>query len=155
MTKRTHAAASPASDEVAEQAARLRMAIARSARRMRQSAGPEALGISSLASLATIERLGPLSPSELAEIEGVKRPTATRIIARLAEEGLVERTADPTDARCALISATAEASELLDRVRQRKDAYLARRLRDLPERDRATLRRAASILERMLEEERG
>ena len=61
---------------------------------MRQEAGSE-LGPSALAALATIERAGPLTPSELAKQERIKPPTATRIIGRLVEEGLVTRTADP------------------------------------------------------------
>lgn len=141
------------STEVAEQAARLRLAITRTARRLRQSAGSE-LGPSTAAALASIERLGPLTPSGLAEAEGVRRPTATRIIARLEEEGLAERTADPTDRRCSLISITSEGRELLRRLRGRKTAYLARHIADLPADDAATLERAAGILERMLEEER-
>lgn len=143
----------PQSTEVAEQAARLRLAITRTARRLRQSAGSD-LGPSTAAALASIERLGPLTPSGLAEAEGVRRPTATRIIARLEEEGLTERTADPTDRRCSLISITPEGRELLRRLRRRKTAYLARHLAELPAEDAATLERAAGILERMLEEER-
>jgi hypothetical protein len=42
---------------------------------------------------------------------------------------------------------------LLVRVRTRKDAYLSRRLRDLDADERATLGRAAAILERVLEED--
>lgn len=141
------------STEVAEQAARLRLAITRTARRLRQSAGSD-LGPSTAAALAGIERLGPLTPSGLAEAEGVRRPTATRIIARLEEDGLAERTADPTDRRCSLISVTPEGRELLRRLRRRKTAYLARHIAALPAEDAATLERAAGILERMLEEER-
>lgn len=120
---------------------------------MRQSAAPE-LGPSSLAALATIERHGPLTPSALAEIEGIRRPTAARVISRLQDEGLVEREPDPSDGRCALISATASGRATLERLRGRKTAYLAQQLSELGERDLATLRRAAEILERMLERER-
>lgn len=140
----------------AEQAARLRMAIARMARRLRQSASQgtgHELGASSIAALATVERAGPLTPSELAAAERVKRPTVTRIVARLVEEGMVDRGPDPEDGRCSLITITPSGKDLLKRLRNRKDAYLAQRLEDLPERDVATLRRAAAILERMLEEE--
>ncbi|HKJ36225.1 MAG TPA: MarR family transcriptional regulator [Solirubrobacterales bacterium] len=139
--------------EITEQAQRLRLAITRTARRLRQSAGSE-LGPSTLAALATVERLGPLTPSALAEIEGIKRPTAARVISRLQDEGLAERSTDPSDGRCALISATAEGRATLERLRGRKTAYLARGLGELGERDLATLRRASEILERMLERER-
>ena len=139
--------------EITDLALRLRSAIARTARRLRQSAGSE-LGPASVAALATIDRLGPITPSELAGSEGIRPPTVTRIIARLQERDLIERSPDPEDGRCALISSTGEGRTLLSRLRHRKDAYLARRLRRLSDRDVATLRRAASILEQMLAEER-
>jgi DNA-binding MarR family transcriptional regulator len=139
-----------------EVAARLRMAIVRTARRLRQEAyeaesGAE-LSPTLTAALATIDHHGPLTPSELAERESVRRPTATRSIATLEANGLAARTADPSDRRAALISATAEGRALLKRLRSRKNAYIAKRLRKLDDREIATLDRAAEILERMLEE---
>jgi DNA-binding MarR family transcriptional regulator len=121
------------------------------ARRLRQEAGVE-LSPSAAAALATIERHGPLTPSELALRERVQRPTVTRVLARLEEAGLITRAADPTDRRSALVSASPEGRELLALLRTRKDAYLARRLEALSVEDRAALDRAAAILERMLEE---
>ena len=103
------------------------------------------------AALATVERHGPLTPSELAEIEAVKRPTATRIVARLADAGLVDRAADPHDGRVSLVSITAAGSALLAKMRMRKNAYLASRLRELEPDDIAALERAARVLERLLE----
>jgi DNA-binding MarR family transcriptional regulator len=138
------------SPESVEVASRLRLAIARTARRLRQEAGVE-LSPSLAAALATVEGHGPLTPSELAERERVQRPTATRIVGRLADAGLVERTADPADGRVSLVSATPKGSALLRRLRGRKNAYLARRLRDLAPQEISTLDRAAEILERLLE----
>lgn len=137
-----------------DSAARLRMAVVRTARRLRQEAATEAgeLTPTSAAALATVERHGPLTPSELAAIERVRRPTATRVLRVLAEAGLVERTPDPADGRSALVSVTAAGRERLRRLRGRKNAYLARRMRDLPEEDLRTLERATEILERILEE---
>jgi DNA-binding MarR family transcriptional regulator len=137
-------------------AAGLRLAIVRMSRRLRQEAAGEATGFTptSTAALATIERHGPLTPSELAEIERVKRPTVTRTLTCLDREGLIQRTPDPDDGRSALISVNAAGRERLRRLRSRKNAYLARRMRELPAEDVAALERAAAILERMLEEER-
>jgi DNA-binding MarR family transcriptional regulator len=135
-----------------ELAARLRLAITRTARRLRQEAGAD-LGPSQTTALATIERHGPLAPSELASVEGIQRPTVTRIVARLAEAGLVERTADPEDGRGALVSITAEGSALLKRLRRAKTAYLVQHLGDLDPDDAAALERAVEVLERMLEGE--
>ena len=134
----------------ADLAVRLRLVIARTARRLRQQAGEE-LSPSQATALATIDRHGPLTPSELAVRERIQRPTATRLIARLEEAGFVDRTPDPLDRRSCVVSLTPAGGELLDRVRTRKDAYLARRLRDLDADERATLDRAAAILERVLE----
>jgi DNA-binding MarR family transcriptional regulator len=133
-------------------ASHLRLAVTRTARRLRQQAGG-GLSPSLTAALATIERHGPLTPSELAARERVRRPTATRVVARLAEAGLVLRTADPADGRSSLVAATPEGRALLERMRTEKDAYLARRLATLPPADRATLARAAELLEGLLEDE--
>jgi DNA-binding MarR family transcriptional regulator len=140
--------------DVSELAARLRLAITRTARRLRQEAGTD-LSPSQTAALATIEGHGPLTPSELATLERVQRPTATRIVARLEKEGLVERAADPADGRSFLVSASPRGRALLAKLRTRKNAYLARRLRDLDSADLAALARAAQVLERIQDGERG
>jgi DNA-binding MarR family transcriptional regulator len=139
-----------------DSAARLRLGVVRTARRLRQEAAAEASGLTptSTAALATIERHSPLTPSELAEIERVKRPTITRTLGCLEREGLIDRTPDPDDGRSSLISVNAAGRERLRRLRGRKNAFLARRMRDLSAEDVATLERAAEILEGMLEEPR-
>ena len=133
-------------------ATRLRFTIARAARRLRQE-GAAHLSPSQVAALATIERHGPLTPSDLAARERVQRPTVTGVLARLEEAGLVTRTPDPTDRRSALVALTPAGAELLAEARTRKDAFLAHRLERLDAADRATLERAAELLERLLEEE--
>ena len=72
---------------------RLRLAVARTARRLRQEADG-GLSPSLTAALATLERHGSLTPSKLAEIERIQRPTVTRLVATLEKEGLVEREAE-------------------------------------------------------------
>ena len=134
-------------------AAHLRLVITRTARRLRQQTGTD-LGPSQLSALASIERHGPLTPSELAEIERIQRPSATRIVARLEEAELVERVADPTDRRSFTVGVNADGRALMNKLRTRKNAYLAKRLRGLDRADLATLDRAAEILEDLLEGER-
>ena len=129
---------------------RLRPVVTRLARRMRQ-VGAE-LSPTQGAALATIDCHGPITPSELAKRERIQRPTATRVVARLEEAGLVQRTADPQDRRSSLLSTPPAGASLLAPVRDRKDAYLAQRLDALSPEDLAVLDRAAGILERMLEE---
>jgi DNA-binding MarR family transcriptional regulator len=134
-------------------AVRLRLAITRTSRRLRQEAGP-GLSPTLTAALATVDRHGPLTPSELAKRERVQRPTATRLVARLEELGLLQRAADPLDRRSSLLSVTQEGSALLKQMRERKTAYLAHRIEGLDHEERAALDRAAAILERLLEDDR-
>src|SRR3954466_15143531 len=117
---------------------RLRPLIARLGRRLRQEAGGE-LSPSQGAALTTIAAHGPLTPSELAVRERIQRPTATRVLARLEEAGLIERTADPAARRSSLVATTASGHELLALRRDRKDAYLALRLDRLSPSELATL----------------
>ena len=142
---------------LSERAAHLRMAIVRTARRLRQEAAAETTGLTptSVAALATIERHGPLTPSEIAKIERVKRPTITRTLVCLEREGLIDRARDPEDRRSALVSVNGAGRERLRRLRGRKNAYLARRMRDLTDEEVETLERAAEILDRMREGDRG
>ncbi|MDO9409744.1 MarR family transcriptional regulator [Patulibacter sp.] len=148
---RTTVTDAPDRSSVPEVAAHLRLVITRTARRLRTEASA-GLGPSLGAALATVERWGPLSPSELADREGIRRPSATRIVARLEEEGLVGREPDPDDGRSFRVSLTAQGVEHIRDVRSRKDAFLARRLERLSAEDRATLDRASDLLERLLED---
>jgi len=144
---------------VTEIAARLRLAVVRTARRLRQDAyeaeGDGVLSPTLTAALATVERFGPLTPSELAEREQIRRPTATRIVAHLVDLGHATRTPDASDGRSCLVAATPQGRALLKRLRSRKNAYLARRMRRLDPEEVETLERAADILERLLDDPAG
>lgn len=140
-----------------ESAVALRLAITRTARRLRQEAG-SALTPTAMATLASIERNSPVTPTRLAEIERVKRPTVTRIITHLTEQGMIERFPDPDDGRSCRLEITDTGSDYLDEQRSRKSAYLTHLLDSLPADEVETLEKAASILESALErglEERG
>jgi DNA-binding MarR family transcriptional regulator len=79
----------------------------------------------------------------------------TRILAGLEGEGLIERTPDPADGRSFLVAINDAGRERLALLRRRKSAYLARRLRKLDPDEVETLARAAELLERIREDERG
>src|SRR3954463_11794849 len=97
-------------------AAHLRVALARTSRRLRREADA-GLSATLTAALATVEHHGPLTPSELAVRERIQRPTATRLIPRLEDDGLVPRTADPTDGRSSLIAISDPGRALLHEAR--------------------------------------
>ena len=136
---------------VPELASRLRLAITRTARRLRQDSAP-GLSPTQAAVLATIERVGPLTPSELARIERVQRPTISRVTARLGQAGLIERMPDELDGRGARLRLTPEGRRTLLGLRSRKTAYLAERLEWLDPEEQAILAQASEVLERMLED---
>src|SRR5689334_11706852 len=121
------AARTPDTD-LSDTASHLRNAIVRTSRALRQeAAGESGLSPTQTAVLASIDRSGPVTPSELADLERVKRPTMTRTLGCLEREGLIERTPDPSDGRSFLVAINDAGRERMARLRRRKNAYLARR----------------------------
>jgi len=133
----------------AELAPRLRLAIMRLARILRQH-GQEGISASQLSALVTIERLDAVTLGELASVEKVQPPTMTRIVDSLEDQGLVRRETDEQDRRICRVSATTQGRKMLDRSRRRKTAYLAAHLRELNAEEVDVLARAAELLERMV-----
>jgi DNA-binding MarR family transcriptional regulator len=134
-----------------ELAARLRRTVVRLSRRLRRHAA-SGLSPSLESALGLIGRRGPLTPSELAQGEDVKRPTATRLITILERRGLVERAADPCDRRSHRVAVTPDGRALLAESRNRRNAYLGRALSALEPDELATLDRALRLLDRLIEE---
>lgn len=126
----------------------LRLAVMRLGRRLRQEAVGD-ITASQLSALATVERRGPLSLGELAEMERIAPPSTTRIAARLEERGLVVRTVDVADRRVARLAISESGQDLLNQTSTRRDAYLARRLHAFTAGERDILIRALPLLERL------
>lgn len=135
-------------DPSAELAGRLRLAVTRLARQLRQMADSD-LSPTQGSVLATLASSGPLALGELAELERVASPTITKVIGLLHERGLVAKVTDPADRRFVRVSLTAEGEALLERTRARKTAWLARQLRELPDADLAALSAATDVLEQL------
>ncbi len=132
----------------AELAGRLRLAVTRLARQMRQQTDT-GLSPTLLVTLATVESSGPLTLGDLAAREKVAPPTITRAVAGLEAEGLVVRRIDPADRRVARVEVTPKGRRLLERTRTRRNAWLARRLRALPADEAQRLAEAVTALERL------
>lgn len=130
-------------------ASALRLSVMRLARRMRAERADTTLSLSQLAALATVERLGPLTPGELAQQERVQPPSMTRIVQTLQDAGLVTRTPHPTDGRQALLEVTKDGKALLREDRRRREAWLAHRLDELDDDERQALRDAVAVLDRL------
>ncbi len=134
-----------------EVAGRLRIAVNRLHRRLRQ----ESLGGLSPAqasALASVSRHGSPTLGELAAIEQVQPPTMTKIVASLSEAGMVTRVADPDDRRSARVRITTAGERALERIRTRKNAFLLRRLDDLTAEDQQHAAELVELLEHLLVE---
>jgi DNA-binding MarR family transcriptional regulator len=135
----------------AERAARLRLAILRLSRRLRQQV---AGGVTSsqVSALATVERLGTPTLGELASSEQVQPPSMTKIVVGLETAGLVARQEDDSDGRIVRVKLTGEGRRVLQRSRSLRNAYLVRRLRRLSPDERAALEDVVSLLEHLVEQ---
>jgi DNA-binding MarR family transcriptional regulator len=134
-------------------ASALRISVSRLARRLRAERLAKGLepGLSDtqLAALAALERHGDMTPGELADHEKVQPPSMTRVIAALEERGLVMRGPHATDRRQVVLTATQAGREVVQQSRRLREAWLAKRLHELTPQERATLRAAAPILEKL------
>jgi DNA-binding MarR family transcriptional regulator len=127
---------------------RLRLAVARLARQLRQSSG-EDLTPTQLSLLASLDNAGPVTLGELAELERVAPPSITRAVGKLVERELVEREPDAADRRVVRVALTARGLDLLERNRCRRNVWLAKRLTQLDDDQLARLAAATDVLERL------
>ena len=134
-----------------EVAGRLRIAVNRLQRRLRQ----ESLGGLSPAqasALGSVSRHGSPTLGELAALEQVQPPTMTRIVASLAEAGMVTRVADANDRRSARVRITPAGERALELMRTRKNAFLVRRLGELSPDEQRQAAELVALLEHLLVE---
>ena len=131
-------------------AAALRVSVARLTRRLRAERDPDnELSIGQLSVLGALLRNGACSIGELAAHERVQPPSMTRTVNCLEESGYVVRSPHATDRRQVVIELAQKGADTLEADRRRRDAWLARRLRELTPEERSVLRQAAPILERL------
>ncbi|MEH1098126.1 MarR family winged helix-turn-helix transcriptional regulator [Micromonospora sp. CPCC 205561] len=146
MTERTVTAKRVPPAQLAPQ---LRDAITRLNRRVRQARPVGDLTVTQLSALTSLRLAGALTPRELADVERVQPPTMTKIVAKLEERGLVQRTPHPTDGRQVILAATEGGRAVLDQFERVRDEWLAHRLAELTDAERDTLRQAAEILQQV------
>ena len=127
----------------------LRLAVMRFSRRLRNQRVDTSVTLTHLAALSTLKRNGPMSPGELAAQERVQPPSMTRVVVALEGMGLVTRTPHPTDGRQVIIGLTPAAEDLLTEEARAREAWLSGRLHELTAEERAVLREAAVIMEKL------
>jgi DNA-binding MarR family transcriptional regulator len=100
---------------------------------------PAGLSLTAAATLATLDRSGPGRLTALAAREGVTQPAMTQLIARMTEQGLVSRVADPDDGRVVHVQITDAGRELVASRRAARDGRLHALLATLSADDRDAL----------------
>ena len=127
----------------------LRLAVMRFSRRLRNQRVDTTVTLTHLAALSTLQRHGAMSPGELAAHERVQPPSMTRVVVALEGMGLVTRTPHPTDGRQVIIDLTPAAEELLAAEARAREAWLSGRLQELTAEERAVLREASVIMDKL------
>jgi DNA-binding MarR family transcriptional regulator len=139
----------PTLTKTAQLASELRLSVMRLTRRLRAERPDIGLSLTQISALGTIDRHGPMTPREVADHERVQPPSMSRVLALLEERGLIVRTAHPSDGRQQLVSLARAGHDLLREDRRRREAWLALRLAELTCEERAVLRAAMPIIDRI------
>ncbi|MGH8966573.1 MAG: MarR family winged helix-turn-helix transcriptional regulator [Actinomycetes bacterium] len=145
---------SPTTEKIARTdaglAAALRVSVARLTRRLRSERDPDIeVSVGQLSVLGALFRNGDSTIGELATHERVQPPSMTRTVNCLVEGGYVVRRPHETDGRQVVIALADKGAETLAAERKRREAWLARRLRELTPEERSVLRQAAPIIEKL------
>jgi DNA-binding MarR family transcriptional regulator len=127
----------------------LRSAVMRLSRRLRHQRVDESLSPTEMSVLGTLARCGSATPGELARKEHVQPPSMTRIVAMLEAKGLVRRDPHPDDRRQVVVRQTEQAEAMLSESRRKRNAWLAQLTERLSDEERAVLREAAPVLEKL------
>jgi DNA-binding MarR family transcriptional regulator len=134
-----------------EAVARFRRSITRLSRLLNEAAADEGLTPTAASVLATVIWRGPLGMAELAEVEGLNATMLSRIVGKLAGDGLVRRAPNPADQRAVVVAGTGPGRELSLRVRARRTELVTKILSSLSPDVATTLLTALPALEALAE----
>lgn len=133
----------------AEVADRLHSAAIHLLRLLRLQDDSCGVGPAKLSALSILVFVGPKTLGELAQMEQVKPPTMSRIIAGLEDEGLVVRKTDKDDQRSSWLHPTAKGKKLLFDARSRRVEELTARLNLVDGEELRCLQQAANLIEQI------
>ncbi|MGW0037729.1 MarR family transcriptional regulator [Gordonia sp. NPDC003376] len=123
------------------------------ARRLRLRRENELVSLTQLSALNTLFQEGSMSPGALAAAERVKPPSMTRVIASLADLGMIKREPHPTDGRQAVVTLAPLGHQVISAELAARKAWLNDRLAELSTTERATLSAALPILDGIISAE--
>jgi DNA-binding MarR family transcriptional regulator len=124
----------------------LALAVVRLARQLRTRRAESPVSLTQFSALATLAKEGAMTPGALAMRERVRPPSMTRVIASLAEQGLVARAAHPVDGRQVVVTASPAGLDLLEVERRASQEWLKTQLSRLDPDERQTLISAADLM---------
>jgi DNA-binding MarR family transcriptional regulator len=106
---------------------------------------------STLSVLHTLARGGPVRLTDLLKTEQLKQPALTSLVAKLEQDGLIERRPDPTDGRAMLLSLTREGRQIVHSRHANRVARLTDLVDQLTDDERAVLASSMHVLTRLTE----
>ena len=134
---------------------RLRPVLLRVGRELRREARDVGISPEQVSLLVAIKYAPGIGVRELAARERVSPPALSNHVDRLERDGLVTRTPSASDRRRVGLTLTDEGQRVLRRVRSRRTAWLATRLRTLSAEELEAVEAAIEPLSRLvLEDER-
>jgi DNA-binding MarR family transcriptional regulator len=131
-------------------ASQLRVSVMRLARRLRNERHPDnPLGVGAISVLGLLLRHGESTVGQLATHERVQPPSMTRTVNCVVEEGYAVRRPSETDGRSTLVAISDKGRDIVLADRRRRDAWLARQLKDLSPAERELLREVVPLIEKL------
>jgi DNA-binding MarR family transcriptional regulator len=131
----------------------LRPVLLRVGRELRREARAEGISPEQVSLIVAIKHAPGIGIRELAAHERISAPALTKHIDRLERDHLVVRTPGVDDRRRIGLALTDEGQRVLRRIRSRRTAWLASRLRGLDADELAAVTAAIGPLSRLLQEE--
>lgn len=128
-------------------ASELRVVLGQLVRRLRAE---HRFSLSHGAVLGRLDREGARSTSDLAAAERVRQQSMAQTVGELEADGLIERRADPSDARRSMIELTEAGHEALRADRRQREGWLIRAISEgFSEQEQEALARAVPLLTRL------
>lgn len=124
----------------------LSLAVVRLSRHLRGRRADSPVSLTQLSALASLAEHGPTTPGGLAARERVQPPSMTRVIASLAEAGMVTRNPHPTDGRQIIVSLTEAGHALLADETSAREKWMTTQLAGLDRDELEVLRRSVGII---------
>lgn len=129
----------------------LSLAVVRLTRHLRGRRLDSQVSLTQLSALASLAVAGEMTPGALAARERVQPPSMTRVIASLADLGLVDRKPHPTDGRQIIVSLSKAGSALLADEAAAREVWMTEQLANLGPAQLQTLADAVTIMTAIVE----